>query len=1611
MRSWKTVVIIVVGIAVGAAIAMHRRAPPSSAAAQRAAAASHAAKELWLSDFESDAELTERWKLRDATAIRSAEQATHGAGGAQILFRKSDAPAAMIEDYFSNHAELRDWSRYASLRFDVHNPQASVERLIVQIKDGAGRRYKRELHLSSQTTHHITIPIAQLREQLNVRHIAQISLFQWKPKAPARFFLDAVRLQTAQAAGDDVEPIGAQMPLEDAAVTPNQLSAWNFRQQIARWQGTDAATGQPVVRVPLSLVTEAPLSVGFPVTGGVPLPMGQLQPHDAVRLVDPQGLAWPLQTRPLARWEDGSLKWLQVTTTIPPGAAGRDLWLEYGAPVAPPAEPAARVQVEETPEAVRVTTGPLQFSVSKQHFTLFESALVDRNRDGAFSEEERLAGAGDLVIMHQGRAFRSLADRKSYTLTVEERGPLRATLKASGWFRDEGGKGFCQFTVRLQAFAGLPQVRLYHTVIYTGYPANTYHHEYKDIKLPENETIEEIRLELPVTTAAGGQLLTADEQGPWAAPLSAPTVIHQHAHDAFRITQAEAVVRKGGRNEGWVLAQNETAGVMALVREAWQQYPKELIADPQANRLIIKLWPASAGELDLRTTKEAFGPDDVARGSAFGLGKTHEMVFGFLGVPVEAPTARSIAGLWQQPWLLAAHPVWLQATNVWGEMAPAFWEQFGETEALMDGLFNWADRQIRNFNWYGMLDWGDTRLWWRKEAYDKSYDEWGWHPEGRWGWHNCEAVGTHAAALVSFMRSLDLRYFRFGETKARHVMDVDTVHYNTVANDPRLSKKIPDTFAKVGSIHRHSANHWSGRNEEATHTHVLGLLMYYYLTGYDRAMDVANEVGGFLLQNPVTYTKHPDIAPLRGVSNVLWGDVLMYQATGDRRYRAQADDWIRVLLLGQREDGAWVETYNPRDRMWDGKVKTNYITLHTLPALIAYHRMTGNERVGKAIVRATESMFRREKYLEAFDAAGYSYLLTGKSQYLDEGRRLLRNVVKSQDHSGKPLFDGITFKKTIYDRVTPILYTVPLLHGAMTTPDFNALRQGMAAATPQVEPQELSEGAESRASPANGGTSRGTSQAPNPLIPYDVLVAPSLEKVLPERGEIPGAHLNPAQISLARNEYEAIQLVLHSELGELRQVRIEPGPLTHVGGQGTIPPDAISWSPVGFVKTRQPGYMVSHVGWWPDPLPAATPFDVKRGWTQPVWVTIYTPPGTPAGEYRGVITIRADNAAPTTIELAVHVWDFDLPQIPTLKTAFDVYLNRLQSGYSQFFPQWWQRWEPRQEELAERFYDDLLRHRLSPILNADLSDPAQLALVKRLRQRGLSAFAVGRHGGSFNNEWPKDDAALAELEPVYRRYAHELEQAGLLEAHYVYTYDEPELGLARAEEAGRMIRAASPKLKNLLVLYDAPHVGTLQQWLEPFDIVVLRNVTFEPIRADSLKRLGKEVWLYVSGPKPPFPTLVIDYPAMAYRILPWMCWKYGLSGLLYWSVNYWTTDPYKDPMNTQWEQNGNGSLYYPGPDGPVPSLRLEVLRDGLEDYEYLARLRQLVERVERLSAAQNDRQLQTYLAQAKRLLAVDDLLVKSMQLYARNPEALELQRAQLAEAIEMLQRVEQVAHR
>jgi Domain of unknown function (DUF4091) len=84
------------------------------------------------------------------------------------------------------------------------------------------------------------------------------------------------------------------------------------------------------------------------------------------------------------------------------------------------------------------------------------------------------------------------------------------------------------------------------------------------------------------------------------------------------------------------------------------------------------------------------------------------------------------------------------------------------------------------------------------------------------------------------------------------------------------------------------------------------------------------------------------------------------------------------------------------------------------------------------------------------------------------------------------------------------------------------------------------------------------------------------------------------------------------------------------------------------------------------------------------------------------------------------------------------------------------------------------------------------------------------------------------------------------------------------------------------------------------------------------------------------------------RAMQWFTYYYRFKGELYWDyiASFTLSDPWTSVWYVDAGGNGDGTLLYPWNQTkvggttpiPVPSLRLKILRDGMEDYEYLVQL-------------------------------------------------------------------------
>jgi glycosyl hydrolase family 123 len=155
---------------------------------------------------------------------------------------------------------------------------------------------------------------------------------------------------------------------------------------------------------------------------------------------------------------------------------------------------------------------------------------------------------------------------------------------------------------------------------------------------------------------------------------------------------------------------------------------------------------------------------------------------------------------------------------------------------------------------------------------------------------------------------------------------------------------------------------------------------------------------------------------------------------------------------------------------------------------------------------------------------------------------------------------------------------------------------------------------------------------------------------------------------------------------------------------------------------------------------------------------------------------------------------------------------------------------------------------------------------------------------------------------------------------------------------------------------------------------------------------GDEVWSYNALVQDPYsPKWGIEFAPINLRIQPgFISQSLGLTGLLGWSVDTWTSDPWTNVNNAgkfgRANYPGEGMLVYPGSTvgivGVAPSMRLKWIRDGVEDYEYVALLKK---------AGRGEWALQV----ARRV-------GQDWKTWTRDPNALEATRRQLGEMLDRL---------
>ena len=501
---------------------------------------------------------------------------------------------------------------------------------------------------------------------------------------------------------------------------------------------------------------------------------------------------------------------------------------------------------------------------------------------------------------------------------------------------------------------------------------------------------------------------------------------------------------------------------------------------------------------------------------------------------------------------------------------------------------------------------------------------------------------------------------------------------------------------------------------------------------------------------------------------------------------------------------------------------------------------------------------------------------------------------------------------------------------------------------------------------------------------FGVTTSPSILKLRRDK-LFPGMLKDWIKISAARNEYESFQICILPFGQDLNGLTITATDLNNSKG-GRIPKEHIEISLVEYNNIDwQAAYVTDYKGWYPDPLlPYKGPLAIDGTEVcRPFWITVYVPSDIEAGDYTGSITVSSAGLKAVPVDVSLHVWDFDLPLESHLKTHTWDNLNYLAGFYNlKEYPLDW----------YLRFCDLLLKNRVNPgfagvnYLDQDpsVSGEYDFSKVEKVLdfclKRGLSRFSIV--------QMKKGPYAPEEAEKIYSfiaAYAKFLREKGWLDKALVELWDEPtQLEWPSVKARAERIRKIDPELRLQLFAEGGPY-SFWEKKSEKYDLWDLVDI-WAPTRiieSPETQARGDEIWTYFCTlARGIAPNFYIDRPAIYQRVIAWYCWMYGVDGFEHWNTTYfWRNVRKGKDMSEKWpnaawdsrtyhDYNGEGQLVYPGPNGqPLPSIRLEIFRDSMEDYEYLYHLRHLLKQT--CNIAKNSE-----VKAARQLLNIEDYLLK-----------------------------------
>lgn len=505
-------------------------------------------------------------------------------------------------------------------------------------------------------------------------------------------------------------------------------------------------------------------------------------------------------------------------------------------------------------------------------------------------------------------------------------------------------------------------------------------------------------------------------------------------------------------------------------------------------------------------------------------------------------------------------------------------------------------------------------------------------------------------------------------------------------------------------------------------------------------------------------------------------------------------------------------------------------------------------------------------------------------------------------------------------------------------------------------------------------------------------------------------------LDLARGEYGVFQIAVSPER-TWRQVNWASDKFT---GPAELSADKLRCRRVEFVPVEEPLKPFGLAGLNPDRLTEQLPCDIKAGMNQSFWFTLQIPEDQRPGRYQTSLILTRDTGDVCQIPLRLRVREFAIPSRPSLDIYARIHATEVKSAET-----------GDDNEVLKRYFGIYFKNRArcSTGVSVGARIRGDQAIVKADRfiemrryqreQFGVRPFFVPALWISHQkHQLPPDakwkgrriflDAELTKLNPDFEKPSvHFLSQVierlkaeALFDEPIVRFIDEPKLDhqptLNGIRTLARLIKGIDPKL-TVSLTSTAPHLGLLDvidQWVLHTDAW---SRAAKQIAA--ARRAGARISVYNNA------IAYLEQEPIRIRLWPWLLKKYDVDGSYSWCGTTRWKDAMKDPWNCG--RSYFEVMFYPprtaDEHGPISSVRWELFRQGLQDFEYIRLAESLADHLDAAGKPAAAKVGRNAISNAFRLVQKwPRVQPANDRPYTRDPIRLQEARRQLADAIETM---------